>query len=222
MKICAIIPAFNEASTIGLVVEGVKRFGVDAIVIDDGSSDNTYIAASRAGAYVIRNARRSGKGLALRSGFDYSLSRGYELFFTMDADGQHDPDDIPRFLDKIKDCCCCVIIGNRMDDPRGMPPIRVITNTFMSRVISVLSRQRVLDTQCGYRLFTRDAISAIDMRSRKFEIESEMLIKIARKGFRIGSVPVKSIYAGETSKIRPIRDTFRFIRFIITHMIIRK
>jgi hypothetical protein len=92
----------------------------------------------------------------------------------------------------------------------------------MSRVISVLSRQRVLDTQCGYRLFTRDAISAIDMRSRKFEIESEMLIKIARKGFRIGSVPVKSIYAGETSKIRPIRDTFRFIRFIITHMIIRK
>jgi glycosyltransferase involved in cell wall biosynthesis len=222
MKICAIIPAFNEASAIGDVVKGVKRFGVDAIVVDDGSSDETHIVAGRAGAHVIRNRRRNGKGLSLKIGLDYALDSGYELFFTMDGDGQHDPEDIPCFMGKIKKLGCSVVIGNRMSQPKGMPFIRVITNRFMSFLISVLSRQRVLDTQCGYRLFTREAISGMEIRSHKFEIESEMLIKIARKGFRIDSVPVKSIYADETSKIRPVRDTFRFVRFIITHMIARK
>jgi glycosyltransferase involved in cell wall biosynthesis len=215
MKICAIIPAFNEAQAIAGVIKGVRGFQVDAVVIDDGSTDETSLIAEIEKAHVIRHRQRSGKGLALRSGFDYALRQGYDLVFTIDADGQHDPADMPGFLDKIKEYDCSVVIGNRMNSPKGMPFIRVITNKFMSSVISALCGRRVSDTQCGYRLFTSDAIAAIDIRSHKFEIESEILIKLARAGFRIYSFPIRSIYGGETSKIRPLKDTFRFIRFIL-------
>jgi len=221
MKICAIIPAFNEAEAIADVIRGIKRFGVDAIVIDDGSTDETSLIAEKEKAHVIHHPQRSGKGLSLKRGFDYALKQGYDLVFTIDADGQHDPADIPGFLGKIKAPGCSAVIGNRMNSPKDMPFIRVITNKFMSSVISAICRQHIADTQCGYRLFTSDAIAGIDIRSHKFEIESEILIKLAKAGFRIDSIPVKSIYAGETSKIRPVRDTFRFVRFIL-NMIVKK
>jgi glycosyltransferase involved in cell wall biosynthesis len=219
MKICAIIPAFNESYAIAGVIRGIKNFGVDAIVVDDGSTDETSHIAENENAHVIRNFQRSGKGFSLRSGFDYALNQGYDLIFTIDADGQHDTLAIPKFLDTIKKGRCAVVIGNRMNSLRDMPLIRILTNRFMSSVISAICSQHIPDTQCGYRLFTRDAIASIDIRSRKFEIESEILVKLARSGFTIDSVPVMAIYADEKSKIRPVRDTFRFIRFIIRMLV---
>jgi glycosyltransferase involved in cell wall biosynthesis len=221
MKMCAIIPAFNEAEALGRVIEGIKGFGVDAVVVDDGSTDETSLTAEKNNAHVIRNLQRSGKGFSLRIGFDYALKHGYDMVFTIDGDGQHDPYDIPRFLDKIKESACSVIIGNRMSSPEKMPPIRVITNKMMSGIISAICRQYIPDTQCGYRLFTGNAIAGINIKSRKFEIDSELLVKLARAGFEIDSVPIKSIYADEKSKIRPVRDTFRFLRFVL-NMIFKK
>jgi glycosyltransferase involved in cell wall biosynthesis len=215
LKVCAIIPAFNESEAITGVIRGVKKYQVDPIVIDDGSSDDTFIAAKNENIHVIRHAQRTGKGFSLKDGFDYALKAGYNLVFTIDGDGQHDTDAIPKFLDKISKHNCSIVIGNRMNSPEDMPLIRVMTNRFMSFIISLICGQYISDTQCGYRLFSKDAIAAIDIRSRKFEIESEILIKLARKGFRVDSVPIKSIYADETSKIRPVRDTFRFIWFIL-------
>lgn len=219
MKICAIIPAFNEAGSILEVIKGVQGFGVEAIVVDDGSSDETSLIAEKQGCDIIRHNTRSGKGLSLKDGFEYALEQRYELVFTIDADGQHDPADIPIFLNRHKQFDSAAIIGNRMKDPKDMPFVRVMTNKFMSYVISKICHQHIPDTQCGYRLFTRKAISCIDIRSRKFEIESEILVKLSRKGLRIDSVPVRSIYADETSKIRPIRDSFRFIRFLVKTLI---
>jgi glycosyltransferase involved in cell wall biosynthesis len=221
MKVCAIIPAFNEAEALGRVIKGIRGFGVDAIVIDDGSTDETSLIAEKNKAHIIRNSRRSGKGFSLRIGFDYALKHGYDMVFTIDGDGQHDPRAIPMFLDKIKKGGCSVVVGNRMNNPKGMPLIRIITNKFMSSVISGICGQHIADTQCGYRLFTSDAIASIDIRSRKFEIESEILVKLARSGFRVDSVPVKSIYADEKSKIRPVKDSFRFLRFVL-NMIFKK
>ena len=221
MKICAIIPAFNEAEAIAGVIRGIKKFGVDAVVIDDGSTDETSLIAEKEKAHVIHHPRRSGKGMSLRNGFDYALKQGYDLFFAIDADGQHDPDDIPLFLAKVKGQERSIAIGNRMNSPKDMPLIRVIANKMMSSIISAICQQHIPDTQCGYRLFTRDAIASIDIRSCKFEIDSELLIKLARKNFQIESIPIKSIYASETSKIRPVRDTFRFVRFIL-NMIVKK
>jgi glycosyltransferase involved in cell wall biosynthesis len=214
MRICAVIPAFNEAESILEVIKGVQGFNVKAIVVDDGSSDETSLIAERQGAHILRHNKRSGKGMSLRDGFSYAVDKEYDLVFTIDGDGQHDPSDIPIFLDKFQKLHADVVIGNRMRDPADMPFIRIVTNKFMSRAISMICHQHIPDTQCGYRLFTRQAISNIDIKSRKFEIESEILVKLSRQGLRIDSVPIKSIYAGETSKIRPVRDSLRFIRFM--------
>jgi glycosyltransferase involved in cell wall biosynthesis len=221
MKVCAIIPAFNEAEALGRVIKGIRAFGVDAIIVDDGSTDETSLVAEKNKAHVLRNLQRSGKGFSLRVGFDYALKHGYDMVFTIDGDGQHDPCAIPMFLDKIKKGGRSVVVGNRMNNPKDMPIVRVITNRFMSSVISGICGQYIADTQCGYRLFTSDAIAGIDIRSRKFEIESEILVKLSRAGFRIDSVSVKSIYADEKSKIRPVRDSFRFLRFVLD-MIFKK
>jgi glycosyltransferase involved in cell wall biosynthesis len=221
MKICAIIPAFNESEAIASVIRGIKNFSVDAVVVDDGSVDETSLIAEKENAHVIRNFQRSGKGFSLKSGFDYALKQGYDLIFTIDADGQHDPRVIPLFIDKIKERGCSFVIGNRMDMPQGMPRVRIITNKIMSFIISAICKQHIPDTQCGYRLFTRDAIANINIKSHKFEIDSELLVKLARKHFQIESIPIKSIYADESSKIRPVRDTVRFIRFLL-NMIVKK
>lgn len=215
MKACAIIPAFNEAENISKVIGGILVHGIDAVVVDDGSLDETFLLAERNKAHVIRHAKRRGKGLSLKSGFDYALKNGYDIIISMDADGQHDPGDIPLFLKKLKEEGPCIVIGNRMGNPKGMPFVRVATNRFMSSVISAICSQNIPDTQCGYRLFTGDAVSKVDIEAHKFEVESELLVKLARNGFEIKSVPIKSIYGREKSKIRPVRDTLRFICFII-------
>ena len=217
MKICAVIPAINEAKTISDVIKGIKALNldIDVIVIDDGSEDETSLLAEREQAYVIKHAKRIGKGACLKDGFDYALTRGYDIILALDADGQHDPSDIPRFLNTAREEGLSVVIGNRMDDPADMPGIRVFTNRLMSSIISDICGQNIPDTQCGFRLFTKEALGSINIKARKFEIDSELLIKLAKKGHRIESLPIRSIYSKEISKIRPTRDTFRFIGFLI-------
>jgi len=219
MRACAIIPAFNEAENISKVISGILEHAIDVIVVDDGSLDETFLLAERSGAYVIRHAKRCGKGLSLKSGFDYAIKNGYDIIISMDADGQHDPAGIPLFLDKAKKIGSGIVLGNRMDNPKGMPIIRIITNKFMSSMISIICCRNIPDTQCGYRLFTRDAIAKVDIEAQKFEVESEILVKLARDGFAIESVPIRSIYGLEKSKIRPVRDTMRFICFLIRTLI---
>jgi glycosyltransferase involved in cell wall biosynthesis len=215
MKICAVIPAFNEEGSIARVVKGVRDFDADVIVIDDGSTDDTLSKAQALGAHIIRHNKRSGKGLSLRDGFEYALGRNYDLIFTIDGDGQHSPSDMKIFLDRLLEKKSSVVIGNRMVRPQGMPAVRVFTNKFMSFVISRICHQCIPDTQCGYRLFTDRSIRSINIRSRKFEIESEILVKLSRAGMKIDSVEIESIYADEKSSIRPIRDSFRFLRFLL-------
>ena len=221
MNACVVIPAFNEAASISKVINGVKALDIDVIVVDDGSLDETSLIAEKSGAHIIHNPQRYGKGLSLRRGFDYAIKNSYDIIISMDGDGQHDSADIPRFLEMVKNKKACVALGNRMDDPKDTPLIRIFTNKFMSFVISVICHQNIPDTQCGFRLFTRDAISGIDIKAHKFEVESELLVKLSRNGFKIESVPIRSIYGQEKSKIRPIRDTFRFMRFL-TKILIEK
>lgn len=215
MKTCVILPAFNEAENIANIIRKIKKIDIDVIVVDDGSKDSTSSIAEKEKAYLIRHPRRRGKGTSLKDGFDYARRRGYDIIITMDADGQHGPSEIPLFIKKAKETEASVVVGDRLTDPADMPPIRVLTNRFMSKIISAICHQRIPDTQCGFRLFHRDAINSIEIEARKFEIESELLVKLSRKGYRIESLPIKSIYAGETSQINPIIDAFRFIRFII-------
>ena len=215
MKICILIPVLNESKSIGSIIEILKAQGFDIVVVDDGSTDGSGGIASQKGAVVLRNEHRQGKGASLQKGFDYIASRHYEGVITMDGDGQHDIADIGKFVEMAVRYKTCVITGDRMTSAKGMPLVRYLTNRFMSVLISWACRQSIPDTQCGYRYISCDILRQIHFYSQAYEIETEILMKSSKKGFKIYSVPVKTIYRGEKSHINPLRDTFRFIIYFV-------
>lgn len=214
MKIAVVIPAHNEAQTIGPLVGAVRVLGYDCIVIDDGSVDKTYAVAAQAGAVVLKTAAKSGKGTALKVGFDHVRKSGYEALIAMDGDGQHSPSDIAAFVACYQNTNADIISGDRMQNAKGMPLVRLLTNRFMSWLISIFCHQNIPDTQCGFRLIKTKVLEAIKLESTDFEIETEVLIKASKKGFKIASVGIQTIYRDEVSKIQPVRDTFRFIAYL--------
>jgi glycosyltransferase involved in cell wall biosynthesis len=214
MKILAVIPAYNEAAAIAPVAGAVNVLGYDVLVVDDGSSDSTAELAKVAGAMVLSTGHKSGKGNALRQGFGYAIGHDYDAVITLDGDGQHAPSDMRKFIEGHKATGASIVNGNRMHDPKGMPALRLVTNAFMSWMISLICCQRVPDTQCGFRFVTTEVLKAIKLECCGFEIETEMLIKASKKGFKISSVSVETIYRDEKSKIQPFKDTVRFIRYI--------
>jgi len=212
---CVIIPANNEEMLISHLVEEVKKNGLDCLVVDDGSTDKTKEEAELSGARVISHHRNLGKGVSLRDGFKKAMEDGYDFVITMDGDGQHHPDELVHFIEAAETGDAAVILGNRMGDPKGMPLKRRITNWVMSSLISFIAGQRMPDTQNGYRLIKTDVLRSVPLTTDKYEIESEILIGASKAGFKIKSIPVKSIYGGQKSHIRPFVDTARFISFII-------
>jgi len=134
---------------------------------------------------------------------------------TMDGDGQHSSLDLPTFIEKAENSKSPLIVGNRMGSIKGMPALRVATNFLMSKFISLLTAQSIPDTQCGFRLAKKELLTRIDLSTSKYETESEILIRAARLGFAIESVPVRTIYSGQKSQINPFVDTWRFFRFLL-------
>ena len=216
--VCVLIPAFNESLSIERVVKSVRERGYPAVVIDDGSKDRTADLARRAGAEVLTQAENRGKGAAIRRGFDWFLSRQFRALVLMDADGQHDPDDLDRLIAPVLDGRYDLAAGTRMSETRNMPPVRVATNRFMSWLISAVAHQHIPDTQCGYRALSRDLVDRLSLKTDRFETETEMLFEAGRLGFRIGSVPVRTVYAGEKSRVRPVRDTLRFFSYLAKYL----
>lgn len=218
MKICVIIPAYNESYAIGCLISQIRQQGLEVLVIDDGSHDNTAEVARVSGAYVIKNSGNRGKGASLARGFDYALTQGFDAVITMDGDGQHLPSDIPNFIHRAAASKNGLFVGNRMVKIRNMPLVRFLTNKFMSWLISFVAHQDIPDTQCGFRLIKKDILKGIRLKTSKFEVESEMLLQVSRLGFHIESVPISTVYKGEKSKINPVTDTIRFIKFILKEL----
>lgn len=212
--LCGLIPSYNEARTIGSIVKSLKERGIAVYVVDDGSTDGTSPKASAEGAIVIRNEKNLGKGASMRRGFKRALEDGYDTILVMDGDDQHDVTDIAHLIKRMRETGAGIVIGNRMADTSSMPYIRIIVNNFMSGIISKISGQYIPDTQCGFRLVKREALEAFELDSAKYEIESEMIVKAAKKGFKIESVSVKTVYRDEKSRINPVVDTIRFIVFL--------
>ncbi|MDD2707024.1 MAG: glycosyltransferase family 2 protein [Verrucomicrobiae bacterium] len=210
----AVIPAMNEAAHIGRLVREVLQQGCQVWVIDDGSQDATALEAEKAGARVIRHPENRGKGMAIRTAIGEFLRTTASHIIFLDADGQHDPSHIPAFLDTVRKTGASIVLGNRMDNAAHMPAVRRLTNRFMSWVVSRLAGQRIPDSQCGYRLLSRDFAMAFQPTTSHFDLESEMLAQAGRQKRRIVFVPIQTIYAGEASHIHPIRDAFRFLRFL--------
>jgi glycosyltransferase involved in cell wall biosynthesis len=210
--VLALIPAHDEAARIAPVVARARAH-LPVMVVDDGSSDDTVAVAEVAGAEVVVQRPNQGKGAALRTGFRAAVERGARAVVTLDADGQHDPDEIPSFLEADAAGPVDLVVGAR--DFRHMPLARRISNTLGGLAFSWAVGRRVPDNQSGYRLVSRRLMEALlDSGEAGFEFEVEMLTTCVRHGWPIGWVPIRTIYAGEPSHIRPWRHLTSFIRMV--------
>jgi glycosyltransferase involved in cell wall biosynthesis len=209
----AVIPCLNEATAIGKVIAGVRRYVPNVWVVDDGSTDATSSGAEAAGARVLRHAVPQGKGASLQDGWRAVQTAGFQWALTLDGDGQHASEDIPAFFELADETGARLVSGNRMNDTRRMPLVRRGVNLWMSRQLSRAAGTRLPDTQCGFRLMNLTDWAALPVKAVHFEIESEILIAFARAGHRIGFVPIQVIYEDERSKIHPLRDTVRWFRW---------
>jgi glycosyltransferase involved in cell wall biosynthesis len=214
ITVAAVIPAYLEEKHVGDVVRRTLLQLANVVVVDDGSSDRTAEEAKNAGADVIVHEQNRGKGESIKSGFRYWLDHGATYVIILDADGQHLPDEIPRFLSAAASGIGELLIGTRMNDVREMPLVRRLVNGYMSRKISRACGQDIPDTQCGFRMVHRSIIPILLGGTERFDYETEMLIQASRAGCRIASVPISTVYSDEVSSIHPVRDTLRFFKLM--------
>ncbi len=212
-----VIPSYNAAPLLGGVINSVAEIlpRDRIIVVDDGSTDDTLEVARSQGVVVVEHGRNLGKGVALKTGINKAHEIGAAFVITLDADGQHDPKEIPRFVSHQAESDPDIIVGNRMADTKDMPPIRIFTNRFTSWVVSTKAGQKIPDSQNGYRMIRTSLFKQLHLETARYETESEILIKAAKLGARIESVPVETIYGEERSSINPMVDTLRFFRLVI-------
>ena len=214
-RILALVPGYEEGPRIGAVVSAASRH-MPVLVVDDGSSDDTATQAEAAGARVLRQVPNQGKGAALRAGFRAALDEGWDAVVTLDADGQHEPDEIPRFIAAFATAGASgprpeLLIGRR--DFARMPPVRRLANSLGTAAFSWAVGQRIPDNQSGYRLLGRRLMAAmLGSDEAGFEFEVEMIAVCLRRGWTLGWVPISTIYAGEPSHVRPLAHVRHFVR----------
>jgi glycosyltransferase involved in cell wall biosynthesis len=207
-RVLLLIPAFNEEQTLGELLIAAQTCVQDILVIDDGSVDATSAIARNAGAMVYRLPANLGKGEALKTGFAYALEHNYDHVITMDADGQHDPRDIAHLLplaDRYD-----LILGNRMEESRSVPLIRRLANRTSSRIVSILCGRHIFDSQTGFRSYSAVLLRELSLNSSRFDLETEVVIKAARRGLRIGHCKVRTIYRDQKSRFRNVGDSIKF------------
>ncbi|PYJ36737.1 MAG: glycosyltransferase family 2 protein [Verrucomicrobia bacterium] len=216
LRTAAIIPAYREEKHISDVVRRTRRQLDHVLVVDDGSEDATAQRAREAGAEAIIHNQNRGKGEAIKTALRHWLDRQFTYVIILDADGQHRPEEIERFIAAAASAAGpALFLGNRMNDLTGMPFVRRVVNRYMSNRISGACRQKIPDTQCGFRMLDRQLIpELLGGGGDRFDYETEMLIIASRKGYRIESVPITTVYSDEVSNIRPLRDAFRFFKLM--------
>jgi glycosyltransferase involved in cell wall biosynthesis len=209
-SIFALIPGYQEGLRIAAVVAAAAGY-LPVVVVDDGSTDDTSVRAAAAGATVLVQRPNAGKGAALRAGFRYALDHDAAAVVTLDADGQHDPAEIPAFLAAFEASRPELVIGRR--EFGSMPPVRRLSNTLGGWVFSAAVGRRIADNQSGYRLIGRRLMTALlDSNESGFEFEVEMIARCIALGLPLTDVPIRTIYAGEPSHIRPWAHFTSFLR----------
>lgn len=222
LRICAGIPAYDAGDTVGDVVRRTLQHLPVVLVVDDGSRDGTADAARSAGADVISLPENRGKGNALRILLREAARRGFTAILTLDADGQHDPDEIPRFLEEHRRDPDAIISGSRMGQPERIPPHRLGAMMVARFFVSLAANRFLEDTQCGFRLYPSDLLARIDLRRDRYVTESELLIKVGDSGGRIRTIPIRTIYSTEMeSHFRGVRDVASITAYVITYLMVK-
>jgi len=212
-----LIPALNAAHLVGPVVQASLAQLPAVVVIDDGSNDGTGAVAVKAGAQVLWHAQNLGKGAALRTGFAWALQHDYDAVITLDADGQHLPSEVGKFLAARAESGADLIIGGRAHHFRFMLPRRRIANQFSASSISIASGVTVTDSQSGFRLYSARMLRSIELHADGFDMESEVIVRAGRRGFRIVTIPIELGFVDgvATSHYKPVKDTLKIAWTVI-------
>jgi glycosyltransferase involved in cell wall biosynthesis len=219
-KICILIPAYNAQETLGSVLKKIEPLKMDTIVVNDGSSDETKRVASENGAQLLEHPLNLGKGAALRTGFQYILQKGYQVVITLDADGQHDPSEIPSLLKIFQSVNPDILIASRAAEFGKMTFLRRFWNRLGVKAVARLCHSDITDSQSGFRLIRTEVLKAVDLSTSRFETELELLIKACKKGFGVLSVPIKTQKVDGTgsSHFRPVIDTWLVCKIFLRNL----
>ena len=216
-RICILIPAYNAQGTLGQVLMKIQRLGIETIVVDDGSEDETKMVAMAKGASVLEHPFNLGKGSALRTGFRYAIQKGYEVIITLDADGQHDPSVISSLLQVFGRVKPDILIASRAGEFGRMTFLRRFWNRLGAKAVARVCHSDITDSQSGFRLIRTEVLKEVDLVTLGFETELELLIKACKKGFSVLSVPTMNqrIDGTESSHFRPVVDTWRVCKLFL-------
>jgi glycosyltransferase involved in cell wall biosynthesis len=212
-RVAALVPAYQAAAHLEEVIGGLRSLPEPphVLVVDDGSTDATAEVAKRAGAEVISLGANHGKGFALLAGFE--VLRAFDAVVTLDADGQHPPRCLPAFV-AAATAGADIVLGTRAITA-DMPPSRRFANRFSSAWCSALAGQHIGDSQCGYRLYSREVLLRTPVRANGYEVETELVVRAARLGFRLAEVTIPTVYGDETSHLSPIRHVPRIVAMML-------
>jgi glycosyltransferase involved in cell wall biosynthesis len=214
--VCAVIPFYNEKETLKFVLDETLKYVQFIFTINDGSDDDAYVNLdNKSKIKLITLDRNYGKGKALSVGFSEAVSEGFKNIITLDADLQHEPKYIPQLIEGLQSFD--IVIGNRLKNLKGMPIQRRLSNTITSFFLTVKTGQSILDSQCGYRAYKAEVLRKVKTDFSGFEAESEILVKAAKEGFKIGFVDVPTIYGNEKSKMRPVQAIVGFLRVLFSN-----
>jgi len=210
-RFIALIPVLNGADSIGGVVVACIPQIDQVVVVDDGSTDGSGAVAEKAGAKVLRHEVNQGKGAALKTGFQWAVENGYAGVITLDADGQHLPEEIPEFVAAHRQTKADLIIGSRDHLFGGMLPRRRRANMFSAWTISFASGKHIPDSQSGYRFYSAPLLKKVRLRSNGFDMESEVIVRAGRHGFKLHTIPISLGFVDgqSTSHYKPLKDTLR-------------
>ena len=225
-KIVVIIPAYNEAATIRELAVSALKIVPEVVVVDDGSTDSTVERLEGLPVSVLRNDRNVGKAASLWKGFEHALANGAQFVVTLDGDGQHSPEDIPRLLNTAERSPQSIVIGARLHDKRNFPARRYYANQFARFWISWAAGYPIADTQSGFRVYPAslfEKVSRRDVTWNGFVFESEVLIAAGAKGVQSVAVAIPGIYPKEArpSHFRPVADIARIV-FMVAWRLLKR
>ena len=214
LKIIVAMPAYNEQKYIGSIVLQAQQYADEVIVIDDGSTDRTAKIAELAGATVIRHGENKGYGAAIQTILAKAEKRAPNILVLLDADSQHDPDEIPSLTKAISEGYD-LVIGSRKIQRQDIPPFRRTGQKVLSYLTRILSGRRLSDTESGFRAFSRQAIAVLEPKEKGMAISAEIVSEATAKGLRITEVPITAIYTKNGSTLNPVRHGFGVLHRIM-------
>jgi glycosyltransferase involved in cell wall biosynthesis len=219
-----ILPIYNSARHLPVLIPQLLEFFPTSqiIAVNDGSQDDSAAICRKLQVTLIEFDQNQGKGAALLAGMQKASQLGYLFAFSLDSDEQHKPSHIPQFLQKQNDSGAGMVLGKRVLKTPLMPWQRICSNKLTSLMVSLTLRQKVTDSQCGYRLYCLEQITQFHLKSERYQFETEILLKMATAGYQLAEVTIDTVYGTETSHISHLRDISNFIKILVAHWLLPK